>query len=180
MTQRRIWTGLAALLIILVGGGVYYARRMPAAQQPPRPQDPGFAVILAIRVLERSPETRLSREQIVTILPFVKALKDVPTTDAEAAAVIARAVRDTFTPEQKAALDEARRQFLERRRSQGAAVGGPPGGVPGADAAGGEGAGPPRGVGAFGGQSAISDEQRALLRARAFERMIRYLERRMK
>jgi hypothetical protein len=176
MTRRWMWTGLAALLIVFVGGGLYYARRTPAAQPAQRPRDPGFALVLAIRALERNPETRLSKEQIARVLPFIKALKDVPPADAEAAAVIARAVRDTFTPEQIAALEEERRQFLERQRSQGV----PAGSLPAGDATGGEGVGPPRGLGASGGQGAISDEQRAQFRARAFERMIRYLERRMK
>lgn len=176
MTRRWMWMSLAALLIVVVGGGVYYARRTPAAQPAQRPRDPGLAVILAIRTLERTPETRLSKEQVARILPFVKALKDVPPSDAEAAVVIARAVRDTFTPEQRAALEEARRRFLERQRAQG----GPAGAAPGGDAAGGEDIGPPRGLGALGGPGAISDEQRAQFRTRAFERMIRYLERRTK
>lgn len=176
MTRRWMWAGIAALLIVVVGGGVYALRRAPGAQPAQRPRDPGLALILAIRTLERNPETRLSKEQIARALPFVKALKDVPPADAEAAAVIARAVRDTFTPQQIAALEEARRRFLERQRSQGV----PAGSLPAGDAPGGEGAGPPRGLGASGGQGGISDEQRAQLRARAFERMIRYLERRMK
>lgn len=176
MTRRRMWTGIAALLIVFVGGGVYTLRRAPGAQPAQRPRDPGFALVLAIRALERNPQTRLSKEQIARTLPFIKALKDVPPADAEAAAVIARAVRDMFTPQQNAALEEARRQFLERQRAQGA----PAGRLPAGDAPGGEGAGPPRGLGASGGQGDISDEQRAQFRARAFERMIRYLERRMK
>ena len=171
-----MWVGIAALLIVFVGGGVYYARRTPAAQPAQRPRDPGFALILAIRTLERNPETRLSKQQVARALPFIKALKDVPPADAEAAAVIARGVRDTFTPQQIAALEEARRRFLERQRAQGV----PAGSLPAGDAPGGEGAGPPRGLGASGGPGDTSDEQRAQFRARAFERMIRYLERRMK
>ncbi|MGH2371882.1 MAG: hypothetical protein ACRDIC_00165, partial [bacterium] len=116
-----------------------------------------------------------SKEQIVKILPFLRALKDVPPSDGEAAAVIARAIREVFTPEQQAALEEARRRFQERVR----AGGGPPGaglGGGGGDGEGG-GLGPGRG-GPGGGQGPISDEQRAQFRTRAFERMIRSLERR--
>jgi hypothetical protein len=171
-----MWIAIAAVFVAAVGGGAYYARRTPAAQPAQRPRDPGLAVILAIRTLERTPETRLSKEQIARILPFVKALKDVPPSDAEAAAAIARAVRDTFTPEQRAALEEARRRFLERQRTQGGLPGPPAGG----DAAVGEAMAPARGLGALRDQASISDEQRAQFRARAFERMIRYLERQMK
>lgn len=171
MKSRWTSVGIAALLIVLVGGGVYYTRNQTAAQ-PQRARDPGFGVILAIRTLERSPETQLSKEQIARILPFVKALKDIPTTDAEATAVIAKTVTDTFTPAQKAALEEARTRFLERQRSAGAQAGGPPG-------ASGEGAGVGGPPGASAGPGAgPTDKQRAQFRMRTFERMIRYLERR--
>lgn len=195
MKRRWVGIGVAVVLAAAAGGGayVYYARGRQASAQPQRAADPGFAVVLAIRVLERNPETRLSREQIQRILPFVKALKDIPLSDTEAAAVIARAVRETFTQEQRAALEEARRRALEQRRAQGVSapgegaaganpadsggVGfGPPGAggaVAGPPGAGGVGAGPPGGAG-------LTDGERAQLRRRAFERVIRYLERRMR
>jgi len=168
---RWVWIAGAALVLVLVGGGVYYTRGRPAAQSQPQ-RDPGLALILAIRTLERSPETQLTKEQIAQALPFVKALKDVPPSDAEAAAVIARAVRQTFTPPQRAALEEARQRFQERVRAQRG---------PGAGGAGGEDGPPTRGglTGSGGIGAAASEEQRAQFRARAFERMIRYLERRM-
>ena len=187
MKSRWMWVGIAAIVIVLVGGGVYYTRSQPSSQpQSQRARDPGFGLILSIRTLESTPETQLTKEQIAGILPFVKALKDIPTSDAEAITVIVRAVSDTFTPAQKAALEEARKRFQERQRSQGAQVGGPPGagaapGTGGAPGSGGEGVGPggPSG-GRVGSGGALSDEQRAQLRTRTFERMIRYLERRMK
>ncbi len=168
MRRTRVLIGLA-VLIGLVGGGVYVARSRPAAeqsQQPQRARDPGFGVILAIRTLERSAETRLSPEQVAAILPFVKALKDVPPTD-QAGEIIAGAVRKTFTPAQRTALEEARRQFQSRQRSGGVRAG-----SGGDDGGSGAPAGAPR------GPTEISDEQRAQLRARTFERMIRHLERR--
>jgi hypothetical protein len=174
MKGRRAWIAAAALIAVLAGGGLYYGRGRPEAA-PQRAGDPGLAVVLAIGVLERDPQTRLTKDQITAILPLVKVLKDVPATD-EAGSIIARAVRDRFSAEQRAALDAARRR-LQDRRAQGA-----PGAV--ADGAGtrqGVGGGPGGrgmpGVGPAG--AAISDEQRAQVRTRAFEKMIDHLERRM-
>jgi hypothetical protein len=171
--KRWVWVGLIAAAVVLAAGGVYYTRGQPVAE-PPRPRDPGLTVLFAIRTVERTDETRLSKEQIAKILPFVKALKDVPASD-DAGVIIARAIRDTFTVEQKAVLETARQQFQSRgRQPQQRAA---PGGV-----GGGEGEGPgagPAGAGGPGGAGG-SDEQRAQVRARAFERMILYLERRMK
>jgi len=172
MKRRWLWVGLIAGVVVLAVGGVYYTRGQQGAATPQRPRDPGLTVLFAIRTLERTDETRLSKEQIVRVLPFVKALKDVPVAD-DAGAIIARAIRDTFTPEQKAALETARQQFQSRAQQP---QGGPPGGVGGGE--GGPTAGP-AGAGSAPG-SGVSDEQRAQFRARAFERMIRYLERRIK
>ncbi len=183
MRNRWIWIGVAAAAIVLAGGAFYLTRSRPAAR-PERARDPGLAIVLSIRTLERTPETRLTKEQIAKILPFVRALKDVPPSDAEAAAVIARGIRETFTPEQQAALEEARRRFQERARggaqAGGPGGGGPPGGGVGSGGGDGEGGGLSGGRvrGPGGGPGAISDEQRAQFRTRAFERMIRYLERR--
>ncbi|MDR7545413.1 MAG: hypothetical protein QN120_14305 [Armatimonadota bacterium] len=167
MKKGWIWIGIALVVVVLVGGA-YYTRARPQAP-PQRAVDPGLAVILAIRTLERDPGTRLTKQQIERILPFVKALKDIPPSDAEAAAVIARAVRDLLTPAQRAALEEARRRLRQRAQAPGARAGR----APGPD--GEDGGGPPAGAGVV----ALSDDERAQMRMRAFQRMIRYLERRM-
>lgn len=167
MKRFWVWFAVAAAVVVVVGAGFYYYARSRPSAQPQRPRDPGFLVILSIRTLEREPETRLSREQIAKVLPFIKALKDVPVTDVEASMAIVRAVSEVFTAEQQAALEEARKQFLDRARAQG---------VPGGPGAGGPGLGP----GGAGAAGELTDEERATRRARAFERMIRYLERRMK
>jgi hypothetical protein len=172
MKKWMLWAGAAAAVVVLAGG-FYLTRTQTTAGRPERPRDPGFAVVLAIRTLERSPETRLSKEQIARILPFIKALKDVPASD-EASAIIARGVRDVFTPQQRAALEDARRRFQQRQ------AGAAPDGAAGV---GGETAGPRAGrvPGAGAGPGAgVSDEQRAQFRTVIFERMIRHLERRMR
>ncbi|MBM3470753.1 MAG: hypothetical protein FJX73_08190 [Armatimonadetes bacterium] len=171
MKRLWVWFGVTAAVVVVVGAGFYYYARSRPAAQPQRPRDPGFLVILSIRTLEREPETRLSREQIAKVLPLIKALKDVPLSDVEASMAIVRAVGEVFTAEQRAALEEARMQFRERARAQG---------VPGGQGAGGAALGPGLGPAGAGAGADLTDEERAQRRARTFERMIRYLERRMK
>lgn len=177
MKRHWAWFGVAVAVAVAVGAGFYYYARSRPAAQPQRSRDPGFLVITSIRVLEREPETRLSREQIARVLPFIKALKDVPLSDVEASMAIARAVSQVFTAEQRAALEEARKQFRERARAQGVPGGQ---GIPGGQGTGGAALGAGLGPGGAGAGADLTDEERAQRRARTFERMIRYLERRMK
>ncbi|MDI6772062.1 MAG: hypothetical protein QME77_05685 [bacterium] len=177
MKRLWAWFGVTAAVVVMVGAGVYYYARSRPAAQPQRPRDPGFLVITSIRILEREPETRLTREQIARVLPFIKALKDVPLSDVEAAMAIVGAVGRVFTPEQRAVLEESRKRFQERARAQGV-PGGP--GVPGGQGAGGAALGAGLGPGGAGAGEGFTDEERAQRRVRTFERMIRYLERRMK
>jgi hypothetical protein len=116
--------------------------------------------------LESDPATRLTREQIARILPYVKALKDIPAGDTQAVDAIVLAVVGTFTPPQRAALDAARQRFAARQGTSGAQAGG-------------RNRGPNAQDGAPGGQG-IGEEQRQQFRTLAFGRMIRYLEQRMR
>ncbi len=179
MKRSLTWVLMAVVVALVGGAGAYYYVRGRPTAAPQRPRDPGFMVVLSIRTLEREPTTRLSREQIARILPLMKALKDVPLSDVEASAAIARAVREVFTPEQRAALEEAARRLRERAAGAPGARGGgfaPPGagGVPGGLG------GAPGGPGGAPGGVGLTDEEREQRRAQMFERMIRYLERRMK
>ncbi len=161
MSKRWVAGIVGLALLVLVAGGFYVIHGRRAAP-PARVADPGLAVAVAVRVLERNPTTRLSPEQVAKVLPLLKALKDVPPTDAEAAAAIARAVRETFTPAQLAALEQARENLPTRRRP-GAAAGGRPANPAAADQ----------------GQGSGFD-QRAQLRARVFDAVIRLLEQRLR
>ncbi|MDQ7848817.1 MAG: hypothetical protein QN152_05360 [Armatimonadota bacterium] len=154
MRRYRWWIAASALVALLaLAGGAYYLARSRLA--PARPADPGLAIVLAIRILERDPATRLTREQAVAILPLLRALQEVPPGDAEAAAAFARAVRDRFTPEQRAAL----RAVRQRGGAGPGGTAGPGPGLPGA----------PRRLG---------PEQRAQLRGRLLQETIRALEER--
>ncbi len=160
--SKRWVAGIAGLVLIVVAAGGFYVIRGRRAAPVTRAVDPGLAVAVAVRVLERNPTTRLSPEQVAKVLPLLKALKDVPPTDAEAAAAIARAVRDTFTPAQVAALEEARERLPSGPR-RGAAAGGRPANPGTADQ----------------GQGSGFD-QRAQIRARIFDGVIRLLEQRLR
>jgi hypothetical protein len=168
-----------------VGGGFYYNRSQTAAGTR-RLSDPGLAVLLSIRTLEADPATRLSREQIARVLPFIKALKDVPLSDAEAARAIAGAVTGVFTPAQSAAIQDARKRFQAQRVQEaqaGGSIDAGANGTGGRPRFGGQGGpGLPRGdrPGTGGGLGRLTDDQLTQFRARAFDRMIQYLEQRMK
>lgn len=185
MKKRWAWIGAVAIVVALAAGGFYYTRTR--AQGPPGGRDPVFGLLIGIRMLERDPATQLTNEQITVILPFIKALKDVPASDVEQVRAIVRTINDTLTPAQKAAIEEMRRRFQAGRRPGGPGgpggpgFGGPGGGGPGGPGpggpfAGGPGAGPGGGFG--GGGNPGFDPQQA--RARLFEATIRMLEQRIR
>ncbi|MDQ7857662.1 MAG: hypothetical protein QN174_02000 [Armatimonadota bacterium] len=165
MTRRWLAVAGAAAVVVAAGAAWYYTQQRPPAEAGGR-RDPAMATLVALRVLESRPQTRLTREQIATILPLLRALRDVPAGDVRAAASLARSIRAALTPEQVEALREARRRFRERAEATDGVR--PPG---------------PRPFGFSplgpGGQAAASEERRAQLRARLFDGMIRSLEQRM-
>jgi hypothetical protein len=160
-TRWLVPAGVAAVAI-LAGAAWYYTQQRP--QETAGRRDPAMATLVALRVLESSPQTRLTREQIATILPLLRALRDVPPDDVRAAASLARSIRAALTPEQVEALRAARRRFRERADAPNAPR--PPGRAPFGF--------PPGGPGPAG----ASEERRAQFRARAFDSMIRSLEQR--
>lgn len=160
MKTRWAWIAVAAV-IVLVGGGLYYARTR--AQAPPQGLDPALELVIGIRMLERDPVARLTDEQVTTILPFLKALKDIPVSNVEQVRAMVRTISDTLTPSQRGAIEEMRRRIQAGRR-------------PGGPGAGDRGAGPGGGFG--GAQNPGFDPQQA--RARAFEATIRMLEQRIR
>jgi len=161
MRTRRWWLAAGALAALLVlAGGTYYLARSRLA--PARPVDPALTVVLAVRVLERDPATRLTREQAAAILPLLRALQEVPPGDTEAAAAFARAIREVFTPEQRAALRSVRRLRGTGPGRPAAGPGGPAGAGGGFPAA-------PR---------SLAPEQREQIRVRLLQETIRLLEER--
>jgi hypothetical protein len=156
---------VAGAVLVLAGLGSYYLRiRADAAR---RNLDPAMGLLIGIRVLERDPGTALSREQITFILPYLKALKDIPVADAEHVRAVVRVIGEALTPAQREVLATMRARRVEREavppglegRRRGQA------GQPGI-------AGPQAGPG--GGLDP------ARLRARLFEATIRALERRLR
>jgi hypothetical protein len=155
----------AAAVIVAAGAAWYYAQQRPQAEVGGR-RDPAMATLVALRVLESNPQTRLTKEQAATILPLLRALRDVPPDDVRAAAALARSIRAALTPEQVEALRAARARFRARVDApDGVRPPGPrPFGLP------------PGGPGPAG----ASEDRRAQLRARLVDSMIRSLEQRMR
>ncbi len=172
MKKRWMWMGAAAVILALGLGGIYYTRTR--AQAPAAGRDPAVGLVIGIRMLERDPGTRLTDDQVSKILPFIKAMKDIPASDVEQVRAVVRTVSDLLTPEQRAAMDEARRRIQSGRRPGGPGAGGPGAGGPGAGGSGGG-----FGGGGFGGAPNPGfDPQQA--RARLFEATIRILEQRLR
>ncbi len=157
--RRWLWIGAGAVAVALTAGGLYYARGRSQVLSGER--DPALGLVIGIRALERDQGARLTDEQVSKILPFLKALKDIPASDVEQVRAVVRSIGDALTPEQKGFMDEMRRRIQAGRRPGGPPRGGgpPSGGLPGAGAPG----------------SGRDPEQ---FRARIFEATIRMLEQR--
>jgi hypothetical protein len=160
--MKTRWLAAVGVVVVVAVAGWYYTRQRPPAEAR-GPRDPALATLISLGVLERNPDTRLSKEQIATILPMLQALRDVPATDVAAAAALARSIREAFTPAQVAALQAARERFAGRAPGpqDGSARPAAPFGV------------------RQGRPGGASEGQRAQFRARAFDRMIQALQRRM-
>jgi len=158
---------MASVIVFLAVGGVLAYRQF--VRQPVQAQrgDPALATVTAIRVLERS-EHPLTTEQVRTILPMMKVLRDTDPNDVEASGALAEQIRVVFTREQHAELEQAREEAFERRQSR-------EGRGPGTDRQRG-----PRGFGPPGrGQGGPGGFNRAEFRERILSRLIQQLESRL-
>ncbi|HXF81468.1 MAG TPA: hypothetical protein VNN19_01750 [bacterium] len=123
-SPRRRFLVPAALGLVLAGmlGVAGYLR--------PRPQpiaaraDPVAGVLAAVVLLERTPEHRLSGEQLQTVLPLLRVLRDLDPSDVEPARALARAIMDTLTPAQREVIQRARQEARAGRSRLPPAVGG--------------------------------------------------------
>ncbi|HEV8354137.1 MAG TPA: hypothetical protein VGR24_08065 [bacterium] len=174
--KRKVLIAVIALVVIGVGALAYFKLRPRAAAQAQ--QDPALAIAIALTALERSESHQLTDEQIRTVLPLLRVLRDTDPNETEVSRALVASIRKVLTPEQLAALEEMR-QEAQARRDQG--------GVPGPQrprrGPGGPGVGP-GGPGAPGlGPGAATPEARAAFRRQArqalLSRLIRRLENRL-
>jgi len=158
---------IAIVVVTLAIGGVLAYRQFRGRPVQAQRGDPAVAAATAVRVLERS-EHPLTAEQVKTVLPMMRVLRDTDPNDVEASRALAEQIRVVFTPEQHAELAQAREEAFQRRQSR-------EGRRPGADRRGGApGFGPPgRGQGGPGGFN------RAEFRQRMLSRLIQQLESRL-
>jgi hypothetical protein len=158
---------VAAIILVLAVGGVLAYRQFRGRPVQGQRADPAIAAASAIRVLERS-EHPLTTEQVKTVLPMMKVLRDTDPNDVEASRALAEQIRAAFTREQHAELEQAREEALERRQSR-------EGRGPGTDRQRG-----PRGFGPPGrGQAGPGGFNRAEFRERILSRLIQQLESRL-
>lgn len=176
--MRRTLVIVGIVLLVAAGGVFAYTRLRPPSATAQG--DPALRVALAIGTLERSETYRLSDEQVASILPLLRVLRDTDPDDVEASRALVREIDSYVTTEQRAELDRLREQAQQRRQAQS----GPRVRRPGAPGAGGVPGGPagPGGPGIFGpggpggGPGAVVGRSRAEIRRRVLVRLIEILE----
>ena len=162
--MRRAFIIAIVVVAVSAGGLLAYRQFGPRPAQAQR-ADPGVAVATAIRILERSEQHRLTEEQIRTVLPLLRVLRDTDLNDVEPSRALADEIRSTFTPAQ---LDEVARVREEaQRRRQSAEAGRPGSDRPG----GGQGFGAPGGGPTGAGRGFSRAEFRKQILSRLIERL---------
>ncbi len=177
--KRNVIIGIVVLVVAAAGAFVYFRQRARSTAQAQ--QDPALQIALALTALERSGTYALTTDQIKSVLPLLRVLRDTDPNDAEASRALAESIRKILTPEQTAALTQMR-QEAQSRRQQGGGQGfqgprrGPGGPGVGPGGPGGPGFGP-------GGPAGQNAQGRAAFRAQARQillgRLIRHLESRL-
>ncbi len=111
MRQKYLIPGVI-LVVIVLGLAVYLRLRpAPAAQQG----DPAIALAGALVALGRDPEVALTPDQVKTMLPFLRVLRDTDPNDAEVSKALAEQIRNLLTPQQQAAIARMREEVQAGR-----------------------------------------------------------------
>lgn len=92
------------------------ARSGSAQTEQRRRGDPGMRVAGAIVLLQRSEQHQFTPDQARKILPLLKVLRDTKPADREASRALADQILNVFTPAQRQAMDDMRRERRERFR----------------------------------------------------------------
>lgn len=113
--MRRGLTVLGVMLVILGISLVAFSRLRPTPAQ--QQGDPAIAMAIGLAVLERNPEVALTPEQVRTMLPFLRVLRDIDPNDFDVSRALIERIRDLLTPEQRAAIARMREESQAQQRS---------------------------------------------------------------
>lgn len=120
--------------LVIAGVIIALAVIVIVAYSRPRPNpvtaraDPAVMVANAVGILMRSETHALTGEQIASILPLLRVLRDTDPNDAEVSRALAREINSILTPEQRAEVERMRDEARQRREAQGGQAGVPGGG----------------------------------------------------
>lgn len=130
MSRRTVWIVVAVVGVAVVAGAGYWWTQRQAQAKRPR-GDPAVATAQALVALQRAPgldAVRLTTQQIDTIIPLLRVLRDSDPNDREAVAAVVRDIRAVLTAEQIRALEGLRDRALQRVAGTRQARRRPPGG----------------------------------------------------
>lgn len=112
-------------VLIISAVTVALAAAVIVAYSRPRPNpvaaraDPAVMVANAVGVLMRSDTHALTGEQIASILPLLRVLRDTDPNDAEVSRALAREINSILTPGQRAEVERMREEARQRREESG-------------------------------------------------------------
>jgi hypothetical protein len=117
MLNRKALVAVIIVVVVAVGAFAYFKLRPRATAQGQ--QDPALQVALALTALERSESHQLSDDQIRTVLPLLRVLRDTNPDNADVTRALVTSIRKVLTPEQLAALEQMRVEAQARRDQDG-------------------------------------------------------------
>lgn len=109
---------IAGVILVLAAAGILAYSR-PTPNPVAARADPAVMVANAVGVLMRSETHALTGEQIASILPLLRVLRDTDPNDMEVSRALAREISSMLTPEQRAEVERMREEARQRREAQG-------------------------------------------------------------
>lgn len=117
--RKRKLTLVIAGVIVALAAVVIFAYTRPSPNPVAARADPALMVANAVGMLMRSETHALTGEQIASILPLLRVLRDTDPNDAEVSLALAREINSLLTPEQRAEVERMRAEARQRREGQG-------------------------------------------------------------
>jgi hypothetical protein len=117
MKRKRVLI-ISAVTVALAAAAIFVYSR-PRPNPVTARADPAVMVANAVGVLMRSETHALTGEQIASILPLLRVLRDTDPNDAEVSRALAREINSILTPEQRAEVERMREEARQRREESG-------------------------------------------------------------